>query len=62
MVAKKPAKEKFRPQGCGDCSYCQIRFVKKLEDNTFKCIAMKYKTIDVQGVWENTPEWCPLPK
>lgn len=55
-------KEEFRPRGCGDCSYCQIRYVKKYMDNTFKCKAMQYKTIDVLGVWNNTPDWCPLPK
>lgn len=45
---------------CEACHYCQIRFVKSIQDNTYRCKLMKCKPIEIPSVLEGVPDWCPL--
>jgi hypothetical protein len=54
-------------RSCEVCRYCQIRFVKKNMDNTYKCRIMKFKecydpSVENFSVYTNAPTWCPLNK
>jgi len=52
---------------CENCNYCQIRFVERELDNSYRCKIMKYKechdeTMKGFNVMEHSPTWCPLKK
>jgi len=49
---------------CHNCKYCQIRYVKKNMDNTWRCKIQKFKECydpEIQGfsVYTHVPVWCP---
>ena len=46
---------------CESCRYCQIRYVKSIQDNSYRCKLMKYKPI-LCDVFNEAPEWCPADK
>lgn len=54
---------------CESCGYCQIRYVKSIEDNTYRCRLQKMKPCvpeDDSGNYVSVlvaaPDWCPLKK
>ncbi|MCL2207235.1 MAG: hypothetical protein FWB90_03960 [Fibromonadales bacterium] len=59
--------ENYTPTCCDSCKYCQLRFVKRAMDNSWRCRLMKYKdcydaTIKDFCVAQHLPTWCPLLK
>lgn len=51
-------KEDYKPDCCDYCKYCQCRWLKKYQDNIYRCKIMKYKTITTKI--EEKPDWCPF--
>ena len=52
---------------CDTCKYCQIRYVKRSMDNTFRCRIQKFKEcydpeIENFSIYTHAPSWCPLLK
>lgn len=51
---------------CESCQYCQIRYVKSIEDNTYRCRLQKFRPcepLDNNGMYVSVlkaaPDWCP---